>query len=431
MPIGTSKLGVLGAGLVPGGSTTFNASGTFSVPPGVKKVSVTGRGGTGNPGNAGNPGNSGNFGIGGGGGGGGANPAPGCGDKGGWGGYTYSAVPVANNGIRGGRGGGSPVNGGQNPGPPFANQPPFTGYNGPVGANGNAGGSGTAGSAGNTGGTSSVFSQNFTGGAGGAAGNGGAGGNGGSGGGGGTGGGSSNGPGNPGTGGAGGTGGGSGGNGGTTPFPGGYFRGGAGGGGAGVTNSGGSGDAGNVPNPCNLCQSSRARSGGSTSGFSVPLNPTRYPLPAPNGALIACQGNFSACTTGGTGSINGGLSGRGGNVFCIDPYSVYGQGTANPAIVRSPTPCALLNAVNATNPGLRSGSGAGAGTNAPPGRGGNGGGGGGGRGNAGNAGGGGNAGGSGSAASPSTVNCISVTPGGSSPVTVASGGQIVISWNPQ
>jgi hypothetical protein len=29
MPIGSSKLGVLGAGLVPGGSVTFNASGTF------------------------------------------------------------------------------------------------------------------------------------------------------------------------------------------------------------------------------------------------------------------------------------------------------------------------------------------------------------------------------------------------------------------
>jgi hypothetical protein len=49
MPIGTSKVGALG-GLVPGGTETFNASGTFSVPPGVKKVSITGTGGTGNPG---------------------------------------------------------------------------------------------------------------------------------------------------------------------------------------------------------------------------------------------------------------------------------------------------------------------------------------------------------------------------------------------
>jgi hypothetical protein len=50
MPIGSSKLGVLGAGLVPGGTETFNAPGTFSIPPGVKKVSITGVGGTGNPG---------------------------------------------------------------------------------------------------------------------------------------------------------------------------------------------------------------------------------------------------------------------------------------------------------------------------------------------------------------------------------------------
>jgi hypothetical protein len=39
MPIGSSKLGVLGAGLVPGGTETFNAPGTFSIPPGVKIVS--------------------------------------------------------------------------------------------------------------------------------------------------------------------------------------------------------------------------------------------------------------------------------------------------------------------------------------------------------------------------------------------------------
>jgi hypothetical protein len=63
MPIGTSKVGALG-GLVPGGTETFNASGTFCVPPGVKKVSVTGAGGTGNPGNPGNTGNPGSFGTG-------------------------------------------------------------------------------------------------------------------------------------------------------------------------------------------------------------------------------------------------------------------------------------------------------------------------------------------------------------------------------
>jgi hypothetical protein len=36
------------------------------------------------------------------------------------------------------------------------------------------------------------------------------------------------------------------------------------------------------------------------------------------------------------------------------------------------------------------------------------------------------------AATPSTVNCVPVTPGSPAPITVASpGGQIVISWNPQ
>jgi hypothetical protein len=63
MPIGSSKIGVLGAGLVPGGSVTFNASGTWPIPPGVKKVSITGVGGTGNPGVAGNSGNAGNLGM--------------------------------------------------------------------------------------------------------------------------------------------------------------------------------------------------------------------------------------------------------------------------------------------------------------------------------------------------------------------------------
>jgi len=71
MPIGASKVGALG-GLVPGGTVTFNAPGTFSIPPGVKKVSITGVGGAGNPGNSGTAGNPGNLGTGGGGGAGGA-----------------------------------------------------------------------------------------------------------------------------------------------------------------------------------------------------------------------------------------------------------------------------------------------------------------------------------------------------------------------
>jgi hypothetical protein len=67
MAIGTSKVGALG-GLVPGGTETFNTSGTFCVPPGVKKISVTGIGGSGTPGNTGSSGNAGNPGTGAGGG---------------------------------------------------------------------------------------------------------------------------------------------------------------------------------------------------------------------------------------------------------------------------------------------------------------------------------------------------------------------------
>jgi hypothetical protein len=58
MPIGSSKLGVLGAGLVPGGTETFNAPGTFSIPPGVKKVPNT----TASPGSAGTGGGAGSSG---------------------------------------------------------------------------------------------------------------------------------------------------------------------------------------------------------------------------------------------------------------------------------------------------------------------------------------------------------------------------------
>ena len=75
MPIGTAK-NIFGGSLVPGGTQTFNTSGTFNVPVGVSKVSITGKGATGsvgNTGSAGNPGSgSGNNGKGGGGGGGGA-----------------------------------------------------------------------------------------------------------------------------------------------------------------------------------------------------------------------------------------------------------------------------------------------------------------------------------------------------------------------
>jgi hypothetical protein len=48
MAIGTSKIGVLGASIVPGGSETFNASGTFISPAGVTRINLSGKGGAGN-----------------------------------------------------------------------------------------------------------------------------------------------------------------------------------------------------------------------------------------------------------------------------------------------------------------------------------------------------------------------------------------------
>ena len=72
MPIGTSKSGLLGAGVVPGGSETFNSSGTFTAPAGVTTVNLSGYGA---PGNAGASGNAGSPGAGGAGGAGGINNA--------------------------------------------------------------------------------------------------------------------------------------------------------------------------------------------------------------------------------------------------------------------------------------------------------------------------------------------------------------------
>lgn len=137
MPIGTSKIGVLGAGVVPGGTETFNAPGTFSVPPGVSKVNITGKGGTGNPGNAGGSGNDGTGGYG----GTGASYS-----------VSFCCVPQFYGGGPGGYGG---------------NQNSFTSP---------AGNSGSAGTAGNTGTASTGLGQNFAGGAGGNAGNAGTGG---------------------------------------------------------------------------------------------------------------------------------------------------------------------------------------------------------------------------------------------------------------
>ena len=153
MPIGSSKAGVLGAGTVPGGSETFNSSGTFSVPTGVSVVSVTAKGGNGAAGNTGNSGNAGN---GGGGGGGGiaASSSNPCGSG-------YSTCYAGRNAGDGHGTPGSNGTGGNN-----------SNLNGFPGNAGNTGNSGSAGSTGAAGGTTSGLRLNFVGGNGGTAGNG-------------------------------------------------------------------------------------------------------------------------------------------------------------------------------------------------------------------------------------------------------------------
>ena len=74
MPIGTSKVGLFGGVSVEAGSQTFNSPGTFTVVPGLTKVSLSGRGGSGN---AGNPGTG----------------ASGAGGQGGYGGGGSPASP--------------------------------------------------------------------------------------------------------------------------------------------------------------------------------------------------------------------------------------------------------------------------------------------------------------------------------------------------
>lgn len=409
MPIGSSKVGVMGAGLVPGGTQTFNASGTFSVPPGVRKVNITGKGAPGNPGNSGTTGNVGSDGGGGGGGSasGGANP-------------TY----INNQSRPGGAGGGGAAGGSVClvpngcPFPSTAAKNGNSGTGGSTGASGNAGSAGNAGTAGNS---SSTLCKTFPGGAGGNAGA----------------------AGNAGTGGSGGPAGGggsftpfsinapcygppsantppfsvvlsvSGGGAGTGGGPGGTGRmykafspGGcrvrwpsSGGGGAGVTNDGSTGISGN---PC-------------APDWNSPLPSLSYSRPSqcyPN-SPIYFNSVFSA--VGAAGGNPGGGAGGGGGSWNTCPCN------------------------NIPNFGAQAG---GAATATRAGGGGGGprmrpsvlgaGGGGGGRGGAGNAGGSGGSGGAGAAANPNTFNCVTVTPGGSVPVTVASpGGQIVISWNPQ
>ena len=115
MAIGSSKIGVLGGKpLTPGGSQTFNSPGTFTVPKGISKVTITGFGSAGNPGGSGNPGAGG---AGAGGGGAGGIFLGGCylvgGPSGGNGGRT--GCPC---GKVGGVGGGAGIKGGSGPAGP-------------------------------------------------------------------------------------------------------------------------------------------------------------------------------------------------------------------------------------------------------------------------------------------------------------------------
>jgi hypothetical protein len=494
MPIGSSKLGVLGAGLVPGGTETFNAPGTFSIPPGVKKVSITGVGGSGNPGVAGNAGTPGN---------------PGTGGTGGGSGRSYTGCSSVN----GAPGGGSwntaiicsPL---VNVAPPFPNNDNTTGFHprntnptmtpfyrvggagfffdgtpypsqaGQGGSGGNAGSAGTAGTAGNIGQSSSALCNTFPGGA---AGNAPPGGNAGNAGTAGTGGGAGNvstlsANGNS---ASGGNGGGAGGATSTTlcntnfpPAENHRLYGAGGGGGAGISNDGQTGQATIVttpPNPPPPCVSGpRYSFGGTWNGGSTPLFgcPTNYP-PASNKvgpssstqsifnpyALLNTPGN----TIGGTGAHQAGRHA----ITTIGPRCITsGAPPSNDLIVRvnaplgyappAPPGCVQNLPVpvprrwlTAWNPAplrpevFRAGAGGGGaglpfcGANSCGRVRSGGAGGGGGRGNAGNAG------GpsptiSGQVATPATFNCVPVTPGGTAPITVGSpGGQIVISWNPQ
>ena len=458
MPIGASKVGALG-GLVPGGSVTFNASGTWDVPPGVKVVSVTGKGGTGNPGNAGNQGNPGNPGSGGSGGGSGANFLG-----------TFPCWSLQPNGDpQQNRSGGTIFKGGfpiANPYEPvclsirkrggaLGNSNPGSGNAGQAGQagfTGNAGTAGNPGNPGNTGCSSSALGNTFPGGAGGNAGPGGAAGNAGG-----------AGPaGNGGTGGIrcsnnvntapGGTGSCGGGNGGAgrsagplpqapSPFVSMFMLPGKGGGGAGATNPGQSGQPGTIvalPNSYQVARQSYTL-GGTTSSASAPF-PNR--INCPGNIYITCPVNNPAIT--GPLNTTGGFAWEIGSSNFGNTHAVTLGPWSSPSTLNT-----RLNAPAWSGPCVpavfRSGSGGGSagyyfkhpsGTNNPQYNGKQqwvtaGGGGGGGRGGAGNA-----SGPtptpSGTVATPATYNCVPVTPGTPTPVTVAApGGTITISWNPQ
>lgn len=368
MPVGTSKVTLFGRSLVPGGTQTFNSPGTFTVPVGVTKVSITGQGATGSPGNSGTAGNPGNAGTGGTGGSAGNAGNPGTGGGGGFGGnyrgadrtFQCPSLPSVifpytlyrQTGMVGGAAGGGPVSGGTQhpclaPGslPAWTCQSNFyagglSGNAGTAGSSGSAGSGGTAGNpgaagnpgnpgaAGNTGssGTPSTgLSQTFSGGAGG---NGGAAGNAGSGG-------SAGNAGNPGsagTAGSGGTGGEAGyphfnqlttnniniqnymthGTQGLNPIANAWGRGGVGAGSGGGDLFDpvyyGSNPTPTSPNSGWVCSYSPGNYGG-----SPPARRTFVPPPFRNNCSL---GQFASGGGGGAGGTNSGSS---GNVYCTTP----------------------------------------------------------------------------------------------------------------
>lgn len=413
MPIGSSKVGVLGAGLVAGGTVTFNASGTFSVPPGVRSVNITGKGGAGNPGTAGNPGNPGNPGTGGA--GGSTNGAQ----------IVFCGYAGAYSGNSGGFAWKSQTPGGYLS---FNQQPYFNNstqcwiakfgtagyYNcnsaqaGQAGKSGQAGSAGNAGGAGNPGNSSSGLSKTFPGGSGGNAGVGGNAGNAGNPGpAGGT-----TGPGLAGSAGSGNCGGGSGGNP-FTGYPGGnswFVSAGKGGGGAGSYTSGQSGGnpVSNPPAGPNLGQLPVMYNYGTAGGDALTMQ-----APHPRSSV------FPTAMFGGQG---GGQGQAAINLGCTGRFAFWNFGPQNylnpawPEIFRAGGGGGGPGNFNNPANGYMSWPG---------------GGGGGGRGGVGGCGGAANT-PSGSSATPITHKAVPVTPGGSYPITVASpGGQVVISWDPQ
>lgn len=351
MPIGSSKLGVLGGKpIVPGGCQTFNSPGTFVVPCGVSILNVVGKGAPGNPGG---PGNSSTRGAG------------GAGGKGG-------SLPQLNNPC----------------GP--ANQ-------GKPGGNGRPGLAGNTGSPGNVGTASTAFSLNF---AGGAAGNGGAGG-----------------PAGP-----------SGANGAAannvpsnSNGPGAINPCGPSLGGRGAA---GSGNSFYAPFNCSFEKQGRGGGGGGGQKSGPGSGPSPYVCPTYKAQSVngsASTDGQSAAAVSFENSIPNQNKGRGGDGSCAPTFSSINA--ADPGF-----PAVSYNGFGGPTMSV-AGGGGGGGAAANTGKG------------AGGGAGGvaasagqfcGSAGNPGSTANPTTSNCISVTPGASYPISVASpGGQILISWNPQ